>query len=137
MREKKKENKGITLIALIITIIVMLILVGVSIKLVINSGLFENAHKATILTVVSMVKEEIGIDKMTEMIDGNPITVEQLLAEGKIKRTIEEEGTDTYYLYYALKEGAYSSMKGYGKGTTKDVFLIDKDFNIKYMYMIN
>ena len=43
----KEKNKGITLIALIITIIIMLILVAVSISLALNSGLFKAAGKAT------------------------------------------------------------------------------------------
>ena len=38
-----KSQKGITLIALVITIIVMLILVGVSVTVAINGGLFTNA----------------------------------------------------------------------------------------------
>ncbi len=41
-----KSQKGITLIALIITIIVMLILVAVSVTVVIQSGLFESAKNA-------------------------------------------------------------------------------------------
>ena len=41
-----KEQKGITLIALVITIIVMLILVGVSITVALNGGLFTNAKDA-------------------------------------------------------------------------------------------
>ena len=42
----KNKNKGITLIALIITIIVMLIITTVTIKTVIQSGLFGHAEKA-------------------------------------------------------------------------------------------
>ena len=41
----KEKNKGITLIALIITIIVMLILVGVSVSILINSNLIGIAEK--------------------------------------------------------------------------------------------
>lgn len=41
------SNKGITLIALVITIIVMLILVAVTISMAVNGGLFEYAGKAT------------------------------------------------------------------------------------------
>lgn len=41
-----KSQKGITLIALVITIIVMLILVGVSITMAVNGGLFNYASKA-------------------------------------------------------------------------------------------
>ena len=41
-----KREKGITLIALIITIIVMLILVAVSVQIIINSGLIGKAKEA-------------------------------------------------------------------------------------------
>lgn len=44
--KKTRENKGITLIALIITIIVMLILVGVSVNVALNGGLFDTAKTA-------------------------------------------------------------------------------------------
>ena len=44
---KLKTQNGITLIALIITIIVMLILVGVSVTVALNGGLFSTAQKAT------------------------------------------------------------------------------------------
>ena len=41
-----RKNKGITLIALVITIIVMLILVAVTISIAVNGGLFSYAGKA-------------------------------------------------------------------------------------------
>lgn len=41
-----KEQKGITLIALVITIIVMLILVAVSVTIALNGGLFSQAKQA-------------------------------------------------------------------------------------------
>ena len=41
-----KNNKGITLIALIITIVIMLILVGVSVTTALNGGLFDTARES-------------------------------------------------------------------------------------------
>lgn len=41
-----KNQKGITLVALIITIVVMLILVAVTVAVVVNSDLIGNAEKA-------------------------------------------------------------------------------------------
>lgn len=41
-----KSQKGITLIALVITIIVMLILVAVTITMAVNGGLFDYAREA-------------------------------------------------------------------------------------------
>ena len=45
-KQMKHNQKGITLIALIITIIVMLILVSVSITIAVNNGLFKAAQSA-------------------------------------------------------------------------------------------
>lgn len=41
-----KNKRGITLVALVITIIILLILAGISISTLINSGLFERAREA-------------------------------------------------------------------------------------------
>ena len=53
-----KNNKGITLIALVITIIVMLILVGVTISMAVNGGLFDYAGKAVGDTKNAMEAEQ-------------------------------------------------------------------------------
>lgn len=41
-----KSNKGITLVALVITIIVLLILAGISISALTNTGIFQKAKDA-------------------------------------------------------------------------------------------
>ena len=46
MRKKLKKSKGITLIALIITIIILLILAGISISALTQTGLFSRAKQA-------------------------------------------------------------------------------------------
>lgn len=52
-----KNKNGITLIALVITIIVMLILVGVTINMVVHGGLFQYAGNATKETELAKQKE--------------------------------------------------------------------------------
>ena len=54
-----KNQKGITLIALVITIIVMLILVGVSVTVALNGGLFTTAKTAAEGTKVATEKERL------------------------------------------------------------------------------
>lgn len=66
-----KGQKGITLIALVITIIVMLILVGVSVTVALNGGLFDTAKNAVDRTNEELVKEnELDSGKVTVTIDG-------------------------------------------------------------------
>ena len=84
------SNKGITLIALIITIIVMLILVAVTITTAINGGLFEKAGEAVGDTKNEINKEQtLGsgsiIDKyiynISEKVASLPTYSEELLDE--------------------------------------------------------
>ena len=59
-----KNNNGITLVALIITIIVMLILVGVTINLALNGGIFQKAKNASVQTQKEVEREQL-INAMT------------------------------------------------------------------------
>ena len=59
MRFKSKEDKGITLIALVITIIVMLILVGVTINIAMQGGLFDTGRGAAKDTQIQVDKETL------------------------------------------------------------------------------
>ena len=65
-----KNNKGITLIALVVTIIVLLILAGVSIAMLSgNNGILNRASEAGDKSVVANAKEQIALainEAMTE-----------------------------------------------------------------------
>ena len=57
----QNTNRGITLVALIITIIVLLILAMVSIRLVMNGGIIGRAENGTKVYSVSEEKEQIQL----------------------------------------------------------------------------
>ena len=80
-----KKNKGITLIALIITIIVMLILVAVTVTIANDgeSGLFVKARKAKVDTAYEAEKENLLMYMYGE--DYNAVTGELNLASVKTK----------------------------------------------------
>ena len=62
LKEQLKINKGITLIALVITIIVLLILAGVTLSMVMgDSGIFGKANNAKDKTEVAQYEEELRI----------------------------------------------------------------------------
>ena len=69
-----RNNKGITLIALIITIIVMLILVAVSVQIVINSGLIGVAKDAAEQTKNSYDDESHYGEELTVNVNGTEYT---------------------------------------------------------------
>ena len=96
--KKLKTQKGITLIALVITIIVMLILVAVTISMAINGGLFEKAGKATGDTRNAMDAEQQLADgriqiagKVYESIDDYLVGKEAVLDYDKTKTN--DDGT--------------------------------------------
>lgn len=64
-----KENKGITLIALIITIIILLILVGVSVNLLIKGNLFDSAEKAVNGTNAKVEEQQTRVDEMMGVLE--------------------------------------------------------------------
>ena len=66
-KEKRKQERGITLIALITTIIVLLILAGISIGAITgNNGVIVNASKAKFNTEISEIEEQIELKEINE-----------------------------------------------------------------------
>ncbi len=96
--EVKENKKGITLVALVVTIVVLLILAGVSLNLLIgNNGIITRAKQAKISNDLSSYKEQLAMfiaDKKTE----NPEFYESSLTAGKNNlyyntKTSEDEKT--------------------------------------------
>lgn len=86
---KTKEQKGITLVALVITIIILLILATISIQALTGSGLFGKAKDAEEETTKAQLKEEIELAiqeiHVEEIPKGNNVTLETL-AGGQLQK---------------------------------------------------
>ena len=136
-KQKKSNQKGVTLIALVVTVIILIILAGVSITMVVGeNGILTRASDAKIETAVAAVKENLHLDQIEKTMNEEELTAETLLAEGKVKRTVQKAEDENYYMYYTLQEDAVGGMQGLGKGNAaslRDVFLIDDDLNVKYI----
>ena len=61
MKKQKIKERGITLIALVITIIVLLILAGVTLNILINSGILSNSQKAVDIYKEQQAKEKLDM----------------------------------------------------------------------------
>lgn len=82
--KKAKESKGITLIALIVTIVVLIILAGVSMNLVLGkNGIIQRAKEAKKTTEDSAWLENIQI-----------IVLQAKMNKEDIEKLTEEELTD-------------------------------------------
>ena len=90
--KNKKYDGGITLVALVVTIVVLLILAGVSLNLVLNKeGILTRSKESKTKTEIAEVKEKAQLD-ITEiqMLNGGKITYSEL------KTTLEKYGTVEY-----------------------------------------
>lgn len=67
--EKMKTNKGITLIALIITIIILLILATITLEVALDGKLFDTAKKAVNETNAKTAQEQNRVDELTEKLN--------------------------------------------------------------------
>ena len=131
-----KKQRGITLIALIITIIVMLILVGVTISVSLKGGLFDKTKETAIMSNLEAVREEINLIKIGNLLNDKETTIEDLVVQGIAKRVVLPSEDDNYNFSYVLIENSLKAMGDYGKGnpeTGKDIYIIDSTFNIKYV----
>ena len=92
---KTKDKNGITLVALVVTIIVLILLAGVSINLVIgNNGIITKAQVAKTSTELAKYKEELSQWKINKKMEDNNF-VEDTLSAGKNNLTyggVKQEG---------------------------------------------
>ena len=92
-----KESKGITLLALIITIIVILILGGVVINQLNNGGIIENTKNIAEQAKIENKKEEIELAITNKMITNTrEITIEQIIEELEKEGIINKGNSNKY-----------------------------------------
>ena len=121
------SQRGITLIALIITIIVLLILAGITISLVVgDNGVLNQSTKAVERTSHGQVQEQVQMelanyeaDKRTGETDKT--SIEYLVDDGYL---IGVEGED-YYIVSPDKTNGANLGKGKDK-TTGDVYVVEE-----------
>ena len=122
-----KENKGVTLIALAVTIIVMLILAGVTIStLTGNSGITTNASKAKTKSYLADIKEEYELYLSEKRMD-DEYDLDTLYANDKtIRYEGNEVGTGIAEICSSIKKGdekKFEIIKG-------KIYYVSQDKNV-------
>ena len=105
----KKQSKGITLIALVVSIIVLLILAGVSISMLSgNNSILKNAHLAKENTKAGEIQERINLaiteDTQDQVLGGTPNKLNTVFDD------LKNEGKITEEEYNTLKNGGSITM---------------------------
>ena len=118
MKSKLEKQKGITLVALVITIIVLLILAMVSIKIAIDGGLITKASKATDTHAIGAEEEAITTGYASYQIDlANNKPASLTVKDAKTEPT--SEGWKV--TFYATTGNVYTiNNKGEITGPTKE-----------------
>lgn len=95
INRKLKNKKGITLIALVVTIVVLLILAGVSVSVVADkNGIIQNSQETKEQTRAAMVEKERDLWKLEGQIyqsDSEEDTLEKVLERLEKENTITKE----------------------------------------------
>ena len=112
MNKKIKQNKGITLIALIITIVVLLILAVVTINAVNEGGIFTHAQSAANKQTIAAEKEEIQLAvsewKMEKYSGNSPDFVTFMNTRLSGKATVVSNGDNTYSVTFSKTGNEYT-----------------------------
>ena len=112
---KKSRKQGITLIALIITIIVLLILAGVTMSFVVgDNGVLTQAQKAKIRTDKESAEEEVKLEVVGSYDDNGNLDLDLLGKNLKanlpgIKIKVRKENSEEYE-YQELKEDSIKCL---------------------------
>ena len=122
MKKLKHNIKGITLIALIITIIILLILAGISISaLTKENGLWTQANNAKDKSKKSQVEEEVKLAVMTLQIEASQKEMTQEEKRKFLEDELKKQETDS--TVDIRGKGFLANYSGYE-------VKIDKEYNV-------
>ena len=79
---RTKEMRGITLIALVITIVIIMILAGVTLNLVVgNNNLFDKAKSTQKIQTVAGIKEALELEKVDIQVESKKVDLDTYLEQ--------------------------------------------------------
>ncbi len=86
-----KDSNGVTMIALVITIVVMLIIASVTIYTATNSGILSNTKEMSSSAELSNIKENIKMDILAEKNKHGSSKIKQEKLEEILKKYVSSE----------------------------------------------
>ena len=115
-----KKNSGITLVALVVTIIILLILAGISIQALIQTNLFNQAKQAKNITENAQKDENKKLGEYSSKINEYISGTSREEASSEVFKKIEETSTVNTYSYtgseqeYTVPEDGYYKIECWG-----------------------
>ena len=161
MRKMLKNKNGITLIALVVTIVVLLILAGVTLNLVLdNNGIIQKSKEARSETIFADEKEKVEMAYVSAALKklGDTVTAEELqeeldLSVGTGKTVVTTNGDGTLNVLFNATENNYNVDEGTvekveidntkmamfdtGENVAKKMYALAPDGYMKYAFWVN
>ena len=123
------RNKGITLIALVITIVILIILAGISINLILgNNGILKKATQSKETMKEAEFTEDVDLIASEYLLESN---LDNEDAYAKLKKALEDKG------YVVGNVDSDNNVTVTYKDWTKTVNIYSKDINKKIGYYSN
>ena len=123
-KQIEKNNKGITIVALIVTIIVLLVLAGISISTLSgNNGILQKTIQAKEMTTTSELSERAKSAYSAALAKSNTIVTQELFQE---KLNNEFTGSET-----AIVESSADGKKWIVKVNGVEVYSVDNDTDVE------
>lgn len=130
MKNQIQDTKGITLISLVVTIVVLVILAGISINSVLgDNGLITKAKEIKEEQIISMEKEQVSISYLSckiELTNSTETKVTDKLLKAKLINsgndvdTFSEDTGDGYFIYITFNN-------------TQHQYVVDENGNATYL----
>ena len=124
---KTKEVRGITIISLVVTIVVLLILAGVSVSLVIgNNNLFDKAKSTQKIQTIAGIKEALELEKADIQVESKTVNLENYLEQistGKKNYDLSStEKIDNKNAYIIINDQYKFLLKDKGNGDVEIIY---------------
>lgn len=104
---KNNRQKGITLVALVVTIVVLLILAGVSLNLVLgNNGIVKRAQEAKKQSIVASEKESVELAYTSAVVD----KLEGIVIEADLQRELDKTNGAGKTLVSTNADGSFNVL---------------------------
>lgn len=105
MKGQKTNQAGITLVALVISIIVMLILAGISINAVVGeNGIISRAQDAVFMQSIAYLQEQMNYDHVNKYANDELATLEAYIRDGWVERILTSGDEGTINIKYVFKK---------------------------------
>ena len=124
---RTKEIKGITIISLVVTIVVLLILAGVSASIIIgNNSLFDRAKSTQKVQTIAGIKEALELEKADIQVESKTVNLENYLEQistGKKNYDLSStEKIDNKNAYIIINDQYKFLLKDKGNGDVEIIY---------------